>query len=381
MTEPATQRRYLLVSFVSNNRWSGMGKWTHAIAEELERRGHRVTTWFADDFPELERAGRLAVLWFPLVLARRLWKQRGEFDAVVVHEPSGYWYGALRKLLPRLPPMIAMSHGVESRRFRVLRHAEVSGYARVPRGTRLKTPLLRLWQSDGTLTSADHVICLSTYDREYVVEELGLAPAKVSLMINGVAAGHFIDRASGADGGNRVLFLAGWLDAKGSMTLPRLWARTLERHPDARLTLLGTGVDAEAVLASFPPELRPSIAVIPRLTDPEDVIGELTAHDVFLLPSLNEGSPLALLEAMAAGLPVVAGRAGGIPDIVTHGEDGLLFDPLDPEEGADRLAELLADSELRRRLARAARARARQLTWARAADVLESAAAGTVAVR
>jgi len=172
-----------------------------------------------------------------------------------------------------------------------------------------------------------------------------------------------------------VLFVAGWLDAKGSFTLPRLWSQVRARRPDARLTLVGTGASEAAVLSAFAPEDRASVTVIPRLTGKEEMIEQFETHDLFLMPSLNEGSPLALLEAMAAGLPIVAGRAGGIPDIVMDGEHGLLFDPLDPDEGAARVLRLLDDRDERIGLARAAQERARSLDWAAAADVLERAAA------
>jgi glycosyltransferase involved in cell wall biosynthesis len=358
---------------VGDNRWSGMGKWSHCIAESCRRQGHQVSLWFADRFPRLQRSGRASVLLFPLALALHLWRHRREFDVVVVHEPSGYWYGQLRRVLRSLPPMVAMSHGVESRRFQLLLDADRVGYASVSGTGRVKPRLMRLWQSDGTLRRADHVICLSSFDREHVAS-LGQRPDRVSLMINGVTDDHFRERSSERFAG-RVLFVAGWLDAKGSFTLPRLWARVRERHPEARLTLVGTGAPADVVRSAFAPADCDSLEVIPRLTDAREMIEQFASHDLFLMPSLNEGSPLALLEAMAAGLPVVAGRAGGIPDIVAHERSGLLFDPLDPAAGAEQVCRMLEDAALRRSLAEAGQRRARELTWDQAAAVLELAAA------
>lgn len=364
--------RILLVSFVGDNRWSGMGKWSHCIAESCRRQGHQVSLWFADRFPRLQRSGRVSVLLFPLALALHLWRHRREFDVVVVHEPSGYWYGRLRRVLRSLPPMVAMSHGVESRRFQLLLDADRAGYASVSRAGRVKPRLMRLWQSDGTLRLADHVICLSSYDREHVAS-LGQSPNRISLMVNGVEESHFCRRDPEPFGG-RVLFVAGWLDAKGSYTLPRLWSLVRERHPEARMTLVGTGAPADVVLGAFAEADRDSLEVIPRLTGAQEMIAQFAGHDLFLMPSLNEGSPLALLEAMAAGLPVVAGRAGGIPDIVAHEHSGLLFDPLDPAAGAEQVCRMLEDAALRRSLADAGQRRARELTWDQAAAVLERAA-------
>jgi glycosyltransferase involved in cell wall biosynthesis len=76
--------------------------------------------------------------------------------------------------------------------------------------------------------------------------------------------------------------------------------------------------------------------------------------DVFCLPSYREGLPLAILEAMAFGLPVVATPVGGIPDVVVDGESGLLVEPGDPKALADAITRL-ADAELRMRIGSTAR--------------------------
>src|SRR3990170_1332810 len=102
MTSPSP--RVLLVSFIPDVPWTGMGRWTRAIAGALGTRGFQVDTWYADDFPGVAALGRLAVLVFPVVLAARLLQHRRRFDAVVVHEPGGFWYGLLRRSTRRLPP-------------------------------------------------------------------------------------------------------------------------------------------------------------------------------------------------------------------------------------------------------------------------------------
>jgi glycosyltransferase involved in cell wall biosynthesis len=90
----------------------------------------------------------------------------------------------------------------------------------------------------------------------------------------------------------------------------------------------------------------------------DDPVRVLVAADVFCLSSRFEGLPIALLEAMAAGLPVVATTVGGIPTVVTDGQEGRLVPPGDPGALANAVAEL-ADRESRSRLAKAATARVR----------------------
>ena len=90
----------------------------------------------------------------------------------------------------------------------------------------------------------------------------------------------------------------------------------------------------------------------------QEEVGPLyAAFDALVLPSGNEGTPVSVIEALAAGTPVVATRVGGVPDVVRDGEDGFLVEPGESEEFAERLAELARDPALRERLGAAGRAR------------------------
>nr|MDP8943696.1 glycosyltransferase family 4 protein [Actinomycetota bacterium] len=137
------------------------------------------------------------------------------------------------------------------------------------------------------------------------------------------------------------------------------------RHPELRLLIMGTG---------------PARAEVERLAAPlgaaalltghrSDVMRVLDAVDVVVHPSRVDAFPTALLEAMAAGVPVVATAVGGIPEIVDHGRTGILIDaPASVEALARALEALVEDPALRRRLGEAGRARrAREFTaerWA-----------------
>jgi glycosyltransferase involved in cell wall biosynthesis len=97
----------------------------------------------------------------------------------------------------------------------------------------------------------------------------------------------------------------------------------------------------------------------------------LREAEIFVLPSTSEGLPMALLEAMAWGRAIVATAVGGVPDVLSDGEDGLVVAPGRPEELAAALAGLAADAGLRARLGAAACERARRLNAEEVTDRLD----------
>lgn len=350
-----------------------MGKAIHRTAAALARRGHELTLWFEEDFPSLVSARRLAVILYPLALAVRIAQQRKRFDVVLIHEPSGFWYGLIRRLVPsKLPPMLAHIHGDETRFFIELLRAARNGYASVPLGSRIKTPLFRLWQSIGSARLADQVLCMSTLDRRFLIDAIGVDPKRVTSVVNGVANGDFREKPE-RSAGRRILFVGGWLDVKGARLLPPIFSAIQARFPDARLTIVGSGVDRETVLRSFAGRLHPLVTVIPRLTTEQEMVDQYVEHDVLLVPSLFEGSPNAILEAMAAGLPSVSASVGGIPDFIEPDRNGLLFPPLDVEAAAAQVCRLFSEEGLAEGVGQAARESARKLTWDSTAEAVERA--------
>jgi glycosyltransferase involved in cell wall biosynthesis len=121
-----------------------------------------------------------------------------------------------------------------------------------------------------------------------------------------------------------------------------------------RATIVGDGPDRPAL-----EDAARALGVDLELAGERDDVPELLAGStVFVLSSRSEGMPISILEAMAAGLPVVASRVGGVPELVEDGVTGLLVPPGDARALADALGRLDADPELRARLGAAGRARA-----------------------
>lgn len=143
---------------------------------------------------------------------------------------------------------------------------------------------------------------------------------------------------------------------KGLDILLAAWSRAAAGHPSARLVLLGSGQDREA--------FAPLVADLPSvewrsayITDPPLIRRWLSAGDLYVTLSRTEGMPVAPLEAMACGLPVVSSDAHGLADIFRGGETagGVVVPRGSVEAASDALAALLADPARRERLGRAAR--------------------------
>jgi glycosyltransferase involved in cell wall biosynthesis len=154
-------------------------------------------------------------------------------------------------------------------------------------------------------------------------------------------------------------FAVGWV---GRMTAVKRTDDVLEgfrrlraRGVDATLCLVGDGPDRPQL-----EERAHELGVMREtlfLGYQEDVAPLYAAFDALVLPSGNEGTPVSVIEALAAGTPVVATRVGGVPDVVVDGEDGFLVEPGDADALAERLERLARDPELRKRLGTAGRDR------------------------
>jgi phosphatidylinositol alpha-1,6-mannosyltransferase len=196
------------------------------------------------------------------------------------------------------------------------------------------------------------------------------------------------DRAADAFRERRRLPAGRWLVTvarlvphKGIDTGIEVLARLADEFPDLRYAVIGRGAHGDALRA-----LAEELGVADRvhmLTDvgDDELPGAFALAEVYLGLSRQvgldaEGFGIALLEAGACGVPVVAGASGGIADAVADGETGLLVTPGDPEPAADAVRHLLNDPALARRLGDAARSRVvERFTWRRVVADLDRLAA------
>ena len=142
----------------------------------------------------------------------------------------------------------------------------------------------------------------------------------------------------------------------------------LEAIPEARLAIVGDGPHREALEAHFAGTKTHFVGYLQGL----ELAAAFASADAFVFPSRTETLGLVLLEAMAAGCPVVAARSGGIPDIVTDGVNGYLFEPDDPDGAITATKSLLEAKHIREELRANARIEAENWGWAAATCQLQS---------
>lgn len=214
--------------------------------------------------------------------------------------------------------------------------------------------------------ATDALICVSRSELE-LARRQDIAPdGKLALVENAIAAadfGRLPEKAAartelGLDPKRPLVGAVGRLAAqKGFSDLVKAARRIVDESPDVQFVLVGEGeyqrklqrmivdndLQERVILTGFRADVRPVLAAL----------------DVFVLPSLYEGMSYSLMEAMAAGLPVVATNVVGNRDLVVHGESGLLVPPSDPPALSGALLRLLNDPTLRERLGKGAREAAR----------------------
>jgi glycosyltransferase involved in cell wall biosynthesis len=206
-----------------------------------------------------------------------------------------------------------------------------------------------LWAHRAARPLTTATICVSRSELEVGVEAGACDAARSVVIYNGIDVEAF-PRVSRNGGPPRILSV-------GRLKAPKDFVTFVEA-----LRLLPRGAFSAAIAGDGPDrELLVGDALVELVGERDDVPQHLRAADVFVLSTRAEGLPISIIEAMAAGVPVVATRVGGVPELVVEGETGLLVPPGDPRALADALRRLIGDPELRLKLGSAGRQRAEEL--------------------
>ncbi len=276
--------------------------------------------------------------------------RRGRFDVVHTHSSKAGFLGRLAARLAGVPRVVHTPHTFAFQ-------MEVSPFS------------MGLYRTLERLAACwtDRLICVCEAERE-AARRAGLDRAGRCVVIpNGLPASAFeptpdkgaLRRRLGLRPEDRVVGMIGRLASqKSPLDLVAAAAFTLKREPDVRFVLVGDGPLMPAVRREID-----ALGLGDRVFAPgalENGAGLVSAFDVFVLPSRWESLPYSLLEAMAAGVAIVATPVGGVPDVIVHEKTGLLAPAGSPACLALAILELLEDKSKRRTLGAAARGRAEE---------------------
>lgn len=258
-------------------------------------------------------------------------------DLVHAHQYTPFFYALMARMSYRRPPVLFTEHG---------RH--------FPDYPRRK----RLWANRLLLERRDRVVGVGQSVRQALIDNEGFPPERVDVVYNGISLAaktssgdrQGVRAELGLEDDTPLILQVARLDyLKDHATAVRAMAEVVRQYPQARLVLVGEGPERKAIedlIASM--GLRDRVQLLGlRL----DVSRLLAGADLFLLSSISEGIPLTIIEAMAAGLPVVATRVGGVPEVVEDGRTGLLAPAGDPVALGAGILKLLTAPARRREMA------------------------------
>jgi glycosyltransferase involved in cell wall biosynthesis len=364
----------LMGSGVLKRREGGVAGVIYNLGRELQQLGHNVTYVFQDDLIEPGSvSARFNELIFSLRLGGYIAANRQKFSIVNLHAPTGFPYGLRRKWqrTAGLPPYVMTLHGLEERRVYAMSREEKKGRAwnfslknrlwhRFYHQTRFRWSIRT---ADGAHTCAREV--WSMLQLKY-----GMNANRVAYIPHGVEARFFVPREYRSREGLRLLYAGTWLEQRGIFYIRDALRNLAPRIPGLTMTFAGCGVPPEEIRQFFGTELAGRIVVQPVVAA-EKMPALYAEHDIFLFPSLVEGLPLVLLEAMATGMPVITTDTCGMADVVEHDFNGLLVCPAEARAIEDAVTRLANSSELRQKLGENARSTMKRYTWERAARQLE----------
>jgi glycosyltransferase involved in cell wall biosynthesis len=303
--------------------FGGTQQYAILLLRHLDRAKFSPELWVlrgGDDMASLAADTGVNVVWFsktkavtPLTLAHLAWRllrSRPQilYTLTVVPNIWGRVFGALARV-----PVI------------------VSGYRSLLPSQKERF----LWRL------SNKIICNAEALKEIMVQRFAVSADRIAVVPNAVDADWFRPEPAAKDPQPTVVFVGRLVAEKDPMNLIEAFRLVAVRVPKARFEIVGNGPfqpQMEARIRSC--SLESKIKLLPATAD---IRPALRRAWVFALSSASEASPNVIIEAMAMGLPVVATRVGGIPELVVDGTTGLLVEPCNPASFAEAIIALLTD--------------------------------------
>ncbi len=262
-----------------------------------------------------------------------------EIQIVHTHLLEADIFGRFAALLAGVPIVISTQHSVDA-------------WKKHPQRMRTK---MRLWLDKFAARHSSGVIAVSDTVKEFLKKYQNVPPEKIYVLRNGIEVSNHIKAfSSKSDDDIITLGSVGRLfEEKGFEYLLRAFQQVKILKPEIKLLIAGDG-PLRAPLEQLAKELKISedVTFLGNITDIPDFFRTI---DIFVLSSIQEGIPLALLEAMAAAKPVIATTVGGIPEVIENGRDGVLVAAGKVEDLKNAILSLLEDKNRAKSIAKKAR--------------------------
>jgi glycosyltransferase involved in cell wall biosynthesis len=336
-----TARPARLVFLLQDLKFGGTQRQTLELARRLNPGRFQVEVWVmaaGDDLAPLAREWRIPVVRLarqavvgPLALMnlwRRLHRQPPDLLMLLTVVPN-IW-GRILGRLARVPVIVGNCRG---------------GGAPWRQHERLLWPLM------------DHLLCNTAALKAELTQRYGIPPAKITVILNGVDTEFYGPAPAGSRSNPQVILsVARLVPDKDHDTLIAAFSQVSAAFPEAELWLVGDGPRRPAIQEQVRRSLAPDrVRFWPGQPDIRPLLHQAC---LLVLSSRYEALPNVVLEAMAAGLPVVATRVGGLPELVVPGRTGWLVPPGDAPALAAAMSQALGDADAREALGRTGRERA-----------------------
>jgi glycosyltransferase involved in cell wall biosynthesis len=336
---------------------------TYRIAEHLAKRGHEVhiITSLDEGMPEdsCEKGFNI----------HRILRIRIKFFGKL------FFWAAIVRRIHKIDPDIVQAQNLDSGIPALISKKLLKlPYAVWGQGSDVYLPTWTIKLSSKTIIkNADSVFAL-TKNMKKVMQ--AIYNREITVIPTGIDIEDYADRSRGIEKetGKIILFVGRLNQVKGVQYLLRAMKIVYEALPYARLILVGDGEERKNLeYLSDTLGIRDCVNFIGAIPFERtyEISDYMDKADVFVLPSLSEGLGTVILEAMASGLPVVATRVGGIPDILEDGVNGYLVEPGDFQDMAKKITLLLENQTLRHQLSEQNRKKAEGYLWKNIVNHLE----------
>ncbi len=297
--------------------------------------------------------------FFNRSLAKNVHNIETEADVFETHAVSAYGFPKKLKQIGVKKPFVHTVHGVLADEYEQTRLGLLTSREKL--ATHFMKYLSGLEKQ--TAQEASLIVTISEYSLSKLEEHYGVDKTKVRIVPNGVDIERFspardvleVKRQLGLGKDPCVLFVGSLIPRKGLSFLLEAAKKVVKQRPETKFLIVGDGPLREQLdAATKQANLEGNFLFLNRIKE-ETLPAIYNCADVFVLPSVQEGQGIVLLEAQASGLPVVAFDIGGINESTRNGESGLLVKQKNTDALADALIKLLSDKALAKRMGNAGR--------------------------